>query len=108
VSHSPWCHTVTLTLANANYNLDTLLRAIDPRVPKHCQMLQIQANVGLGTDLIYIGDAATLTALDRGVELVETQVQTIQSLESNLIFLADIALRSNGAGHSVNILMVTR
>lgn len=99
--------TVELTEADTNYNLHTLLQGVED-VPNRCQMLQIQFNAALSSDLCFIGNPDRLSESDYGVVLADTQAQTIQSVEANLIVLSDIAVRSNGAGHTLNVIVITR
>ena len=107
----PWLHTLTLTSANTNYNLQTLMRAADAGLPTavalRCQSLQIQFDIAAGGDVLYIGNS-TLSPTDCGVILYATQAWSVPSVESNLIMPGDINLRSNGAGHVVYISMVVR
>lgn len=108
MSKIPFCATLPITDANTNYNLYDLLRAVDPQIPRRCQMMQIQYHGDLSADILYIGNPDTLSATNRGAELSDTQAQTIQSVEANLILLDNIALRCTGAGHSISVILVTR
>lgn len=105
---SPLLRSVVLTLANTEYNLLTLLQALDSDIPNRCQMVQLQFDWNAEGDLLYIGNPGHVGPTDRGVEVGASQAATIQSLDSNLLMLGDIALMSNGAGRSVNVTMVTR
>ena len=106
-SHVPALLSVTLTAANTNYSLLALLRAIDADFPAKAQMVQIQHDPAAGADLLWIGNE-DMSATNHGVELVATQAFPINSLDSNLINLGDIWLRSDGAGKRINVAIVTR
>lgn len=105
---------VTLTNANENYNLATLLAAVAPTLPGvvsgkiRCQMIQIQVDVDAGAARVFVGDPDSLSASDCGAELVATQALTIQSVDSNLIMLSDISVRTDTAGARINVTMVVR
>ncbi len=107
-SRTPWLRSVTITTANVNENLLTLLQAADSDIPPHCQMFQIQLDIGAGAARLYIGDTSSLTATDVGVELVAGQAFSIGSVESNLINLADIAVRSDTNSTRINVTIVVR
>lgn len=106
---SPLMRSITLTNANQNYNLYTLLTAVDTSfVLQHrCQALELQSDNSNGGANLYIGDPDHLSATDKGVQLVASQAFTL-SMESNLIRLDDIALRSDTASILVNVTVVTR
>ena len=107
-SNVPTMHTVTLAAANTEYNLDTLLRAIDPTLPNRCLAVQIQFDSNAGADWLHIGNPGGQAADDAGVELFASQAFTVQSTESNIVMLTSVALWSNGAGHLVRATVITR
>ena len=105
---SPFLHSIVLTNANQEYNLLTLLQALDPDIPKRCQSLELQFDLDAAADRLYIGNPGTVGATDTGVALVASQGWIISSMDANLVFLSDIALKSNGASHKVNVSLITR
>lgn len=104
----PFMRSVTLTNADTNYNLLTLLRAIDADMPMRAQMVQLQYDPTAGAGVLRIGNPSVLSATDFGVELVGTQAFSIGSLDSNLILLGDIEMRSTVAAKKVHVVVVTR
>jgi hypothetical protein len=107
VAKVPWLRTIPITAANTEYNLHTLLLAVDATMPARCQALSLQFNGGNTADSLYVGNPGTVGAADCGVILQGSQAWAI-SQDSNLLMLSDIALMSNGAEHSVQVCVVTR
>lgn len=101
--------TITLASANFNFNLFTLLLAIDSQTSRRAQSIQLQLDQSAGGANLFIGNPDTLSATNYGVALVATQAFSIPSLDSNLILLDDIALRTDTAGGiRVNVAIITR
>lgn len=105
---SPTLRTVTLASANVNFILLTLLQALDSQILRRAQSIQLQLDQSAGAANLFIGNPVTLSASDYGVALVATQAWSIPSLESNLILLDDIALRTDTPGVRVNVAIVVR
>ncbi len=106
--YSPWLQSVTLTLADTNYNLLTLLQAIDSEVPAHVQSISIQVDIDEAAARVFVGNPDTLTATNQGAVLVATMEWSTGSHESNLIYLADIELRSDAANVRLNVSFIVR
>lgn len=104
---SPTLRTVTLPSANTNYVLLTLLQALDPTTLRRAQALQLQLDVNAGAANLFIGNPG-MTSTDMGVQLVASQAFSIPSLDSNLILLDDVVLRTDGTGVKVNVAVVVR
>lgn len=104
---SPTLRSIILTTANTNYVLLALLQVIDPQILRRAQSIQLQLDVNAGAANLYIGNPG-MTAIDLGVQLVPSQAFSIPSLDSNLILLDDIVLRSDTDGIRVNVALVTR
>lgn len=104
---SPTLRSIILTTANTNYVLLTLLQVLDPQILRRAQSIQLQLDVNAGAANLYIGNPG-MTAIDLGVQLVPSQAFSIPSLDSNLILLDDIVLRSDTDGVRVNVALVTR
>lgn len=105
---TPTLRSITLPQANTNYVLLALLQALDPQIPRRAQALQLQFDVSAGAANLYIGNPTTLSTSDMGLQLVASQAWSIPSLDSNLILLDDIALRSDTGGVRVNVAIIVR
>lgn|SRR3990167_4531616 len=111
VSRHPWMGSVTLTDANTNYSLRTLIEALDSSVIPltesgrsfPVQWLAIQLDVNAGGARLYIGNPNNLSGTNCGVELVATQVWPIWSMPTNLVQMDDVHVRSNTAGVRLNV-----
>ena len=95
---------VTLTNANTNYKLYTLMNDLDPRCPARCAEVQIQANsANAGT--VLVGDGS-LSATNYGKELDSLDGTTVGGgSDKNGIALKNIYLRSATAGQVCNIIV---
>jgi hypothetical protein len=107
--YAPLLRSVTLILANTQYNLYSLLSALDVDTPKKACYVQLQFDPAAGGDLLYIGNSGVADiSANYGASLVATQAWQSPSYDSNLILLSNILLRSNGASHVVGCTIVTR
>jgi hypothetical protein len=104
---SPTLVTVTIPTANTNVVLLTLLQALDPQILRRAQSIQLQLDVNAGAANLFIGNPG-MTATNFGVQLVASQAFSIPSLDSNLILLDDIVLRTDGTNVKVNVALITR
>lgn len=109
---TPLLKAVTLVNANQNYKLSDLLNALDSDVAhssltSRCQYLQLQFDVNAGSDVLLIGNV-DLSATNFGIQLVGTQAWPLQSMDSNLIRIDQIYLRSTGPNRVVYVAMLTR
>lgn len=91
---------VTLTLANTNYNILSLVQAIEDTCPAACRELQIQAATA-NADVVLIGDAE-LSATRFGYELARLDSAKYRSDHSNVILGGKYA-RSATAGQKLNV-----
>lgn len=107
MSHCPWMDSVTLTSTGTSYNLLTLLQAIDSKIPKKCQSVQLQVDIGAGGAKVYVGNSQ-VSATHCGAVLVATQAATPIGYDSNLVLLSDVWLTSDTNSVQVNVLVVTR
>ena len=109
---TPFLKAITLPNANQNYQLSALMNALDPDVcnsplTSRCQYLQLQFDQNAGSDLLFIGNA-DISGINFGVMLVGTQAWPLQSMDSNLIRLDQIYLRTTGVGRVVYVAALTR
>lgn len=109
---TPILKSVTLPLAGTNYQLSSLLAALDPDIvgqigQGRCQYLQLQFDVNAGADVLRIGNS-DLSDTNFGVQLVATQAWPVQSMETNLIRTDQIYLRCSGAARKVYVAMLIR
>jgi hypothetical protein len=104
---NPFLKSVVITLANTNYNLLTLMQALDgatyPRVAK----LQLQLDPGAGAAKFFIGND-DLSGTNFGVSLVAGQALNFDSTPQNIIWLGGILLRSDTAGVRVNVVALAQ
>lgn len=107
MSHCPWMDSVTLTSTGTVYNLLTLLQAIDSKIPKKCQSVQLQVDLGAGGAKVYVGNSQ-VSATHCGAILVAGQAAIPIGYDSNLVLLSDIYLTSDTNAIQVNIVVVTR
>lgn len=104
VTGNPWMKTVALATANTKYSLLTLMRALDPLAPDHCQAVQIQFWRNAGNAVLYLGNSDVDDATSgAGVELVATQAFGFQSVEANRIDLGQIWLMSDTNTQKVRV-----
>jgi len=97
----------SLQLANAeqNYNLLTLMRALDPRVPSNVEAIQIQFDVDGGGARLRIGNG-DLSDTNFGVLLFASQAFTLEpGSGANALPLGDIFLRCDTASLYVSVTM---
>jgi hypothetical protein len=94
---------VTLTNADQNYSLLTLLKAADPDVFS-ARELQIQSDAANGAAVISVGDIS-MSAARRAYKLTTGSSRYYRSISDDLP-LAGIYLRSTLAGSVVNIELV--
>jgi hypothetical protein len=112
---APWMGSVTLTNADQNYSLLTLLEALgalgddldpstaDPRV----QFIAIQADPDGGAARFWVGNS-NMTATNHGVLIYPTQVWPIYSVGADLIKLKQIYLRCDVAAQRMNVVFLKR
>ena len=74
---NPWMHTVTILAANTNYDLYTLMAAVDPSAPASVVFLQLQADPAGGAAKFRIGNGS-LSDTDYGVLITASSSQTFQ------------------------------
>jgi hypothetical protein len=93
--------TLTLTNANQNYKLSTLIAAVDATTRKNFREIRLQAQKG-NADSILIGDGA-LSAIDFGEELIAGD-STNHAAQDGLscVSTEDFFMRSATAGQKVN------
>lgn len=94
---------VTLTNADQNYSLLTLLKAVDAEVFS-ARELQIQSDAANGAAVIAVGDI-NMSASRRAYKLTTGSSRYYRSIADDLP-LAGIFLRSTLAGSVVNIELV--
>jgi hypothetical protein len=100
---NPWMHSVTLTLANTNYNLYTLMAVAEPNPPALVQRLQIQADPAGQAAEFRIGGAA-LSDTNYGVLIYATQAVIINDGGGqNTISTRGVYVRCNTAGLRIAI-----
>lgn len=94
--------TVTLTLADTNYNLLALIQAIEANCPAACTQLTIQNDPDDGPATLRIGDA-NLGAARCGYKLLRGDpAGYVRNLQN--VLLGNIYLRAVGeAGKKVNV-----
>ena len=101
-SGNPWMKAVTLTLANTNYNLYSLMQGIETNAPERCHKLQLQADPSAtSSSQTRIGNA-DLSDTNYGVLLFATQAFGIES-QTNSVVCSEFWLRCNLAGKTVSI-----
>lgn len=94
--------TVTLTNANQNYDLATLLVAVNAAERIHASTITLQAD-SANTGDILIGDAS-MTASSFGVRLTPGETMLLDSGgAANRVHLNEYQARSAAAGQKVNI-----
>lgn len=93
---------VTLVLANQNYNLLALMQAKDINAPVNCQILQIQLDPMAGSAKLYIINA-TGSDTDWGVELVASQAFQVSTSGTNSVPPGSYWLRCSAAGKRVGV-----
>lgn len=96
--------TVTLTLANTNYNLLTLLQAIETNCPSTARELLIQSHSD-NASTVLVGDAA-LSGIRCGYELALGQSRTYRSSIQHVL-LGSIYVRSSGTSQKLNVEVMT-
>lgn len=101
MSANPWLKTLQLPLANTNYNLLTLMKAVDATVPIRAQYLQIQFDVDGGGARLRIGND-DVSNTNYGILLFATQAHSMWH-DANSINLDQYYLRSDTAGLFVTI-----
>lgn len=110
-NYTPWSRTVTLPNASQNYQLQTLVTALDASLnrqgPTRCTFLQLQLDKDAGGANLFIGNQ-NMTSTDYGTSLVATQAKSWPPMESNLLRLDHIYLRTDTPGVLVHVDMVTR
>lgn len=95
---------ITLTAADTNYRLYTLLNAADSRIPARCAEIQIQAATA-NTAKVLIGDGG-LSGSVFGKELNAESSTTIGAgSNSNTVPLKNLWARSASAGQVLNIIV---
>lgn len=99
---NPYMKRYTLTNANQNYELSTLMRNVDSHAPRTFHKLQIQAQV-TGSQLFRIGNF-DLSDTNCGVELYASQAFGVEA-PTNSISGEGIYLRCNAAGKYVNVVV---
>lgn len=92
--------TVTITLANQNYNLLTLLQAIEANCPPTARELVIQSHSD-NASTVLVGDGS-LSGTRCGYELALGQSRTYRSSIQHVL-LGSIFVRSAGAGQKLNV-----
>lgn len=99
--------TVTLTAQDTNYNLLTLVQAIEENAPATGRELNLQSLAGNAeSSLIRIGDAS-MGAARWGVELAPGESRLYRS-ESISASLASKFVRGSAAGLKLNVEIETR
>ncbi len=91
---------VTLTLANTNYNALTLVRAIDANFVDRANSLTIQSHDTNGAAIVSVAEDANLGAARRGYTLQAGAGMTYSGPRANLF---NKWFRSDAAGSVVNI-----
>ena len=99
---NPWLKTVSLTSLNTNYNLYTLMKAVDPAAPDRCCKLNLQLDVGAGAAKLFIGND-DISGTNFGVQLNAGQVKVWESGETNRILASQIWLRTDTNTQSVHV-----
>jgi hypothetical protein len=99
---NPFLKSVTLTAANTNYSLLSLVQAKDPGVTGRCCKLGIQLDIGAGGAHLYVGNE-DLSGTNYGAVLVAGQVQVYENAALNVINCSQVYLRSDTAGVQVNV-----
>lgn len=110
-----WGGTVTLTLANTNYNLETLFSNLSladrpPQVQggvRKCQTIDFQADITLGSGIIRLG-GANLSDTMVWKSLYASQSWPLYSLGADLITSSDIFVRCSVAGKTLNVFLISR
>lgn len=92
---NPYLRGITLTTANTEYNLFTLLVALESTLPPTAQMIRLQVDPSAGSANVYIGKGGTVSSSDCGVALAAGQVWDLPRVEGNLYVLPNIALKSD-------------
>lgn len=92
---------LTLTLADTNYNLRTLVSAVDADALASVCELQIQSDPGNGAAVILVGDSG-LSATRYGKDLRANDSALYRS-SKNSIYTGDYYLRCNLAGKKINV-----
>ena len=100
---NPFLKTVTLTAANTNYSLLTLMQALDPGQTGRLCKLTIQSDSGNGAANLYIGNE-DLSGTNYGSHLVASQAVVFETVSMNLVNASQIYLRSDTNATKVNIL----
>ena len=94
---------VTLVAANTNYNLLTLLRAIDPNAMSAGREVVIQNDPdNTGGPVVSVGDSE-MGAGRRGYKLALGASRTYRSSQNQDVYLANKFLRSTVMGTVVNV-----
>lgn len=102
---NPFLKSVTLTAASTNYNLLTLIQALEPGQTGRCCKLAIQNDTGNGAAHLFVGNE-DVSGTNFGANLVATQVLDFETVGMNLINASDIWLRSDTASIKVNIALL--
>lgn len=96
--------TVTLTSANTNYRLSTLLTAIDATLPQSFYEIQLQSDPA-NANRVFVGDV-NLSGSRMGISLSAGNARSYNSFTDGKVDPAMIYLRSDGAGIKVNVELV--
>lgn len=94
--------TVTVTLANTNYNLLTLMQAVEAACYPRSARLQIQLDAGAGAAKLFVGNE-DVSATNYGAVLLAGQAFIFDATPQSLVSIIGISLRSDTAGVKVNI-----
>jgi hypothetical protein len=98
--------TVSLSSANTNYNLYSLMKAAQDFEP-WCSCLQLQVDMGAGAAIVRVGDK-DLSDTNYGFELVAGQAFPIGDLQTNSIPLPNFFLRSTVALTAVAVFALVK
>lgn len=94
--------TVTLTTADTNYNLLTLLQAVDPTCPPTARELIVQSSrANAGGSYINVGDGS-MGASRCGYELAVRESRTYRSNKQD-VFLGAMYVRPSANGLVLNV-----
>lgn len=94
---NPFSGFVTLTSANTNYNLFSLVSTIDPNAAVNVAQLLI---INEGTNTISKGKS-TMAALTDGDQIIPTDSRNYSNGYSNGVSMSNIWVRSDGAAQKL-------